>query len=392
MTPRRILFVIKNLQQGGTERQVLRMLRCLDPGRFTTALCTLSPEVHYPDLPAGEPRYSFDVIGPRAIEAIGGAMRDFHPDLVHSFRDGVNRLTWAALKQAPADVAWLMSTRGRPVLPIDLFWARVMYKRAFRVTTNSVGVEQTLRRFAGVPKQKIAVIPNFIDEDAFRPATTAERAAARASLGAAPNAFVWVLPARISWVKNQLGLMESLRRLKRDGRLPPDTLVVLAGRHRDRVPVALLPRLVELFELGGTVRVIDAVDDPARLYAAADALVLASIAEGMPNVVLEAQLSALPVVVTGQGNRDGIITDGEDGFVVRTGSPGALSVAMDRMMSLSPGERQRMGQNGRIRVTRRFAMPVIAERLASLYEAATEHLPGGEAISHPVPNLKMGTR
>jgi len=38
---------IKNLQQGGTERQILRMMKSLDPQAFDTALCTLSPEIHY---------------------------------------------------------------------------------------------------------------------------------------------------------------------------------------------------------------------------------------------------------------------------------------------------------------------------------------------------------
>lgn len=377
---RRILFVIKNLQQGGTERQVLRMLRCLDPERFVCSLCTLSPEIHYGDLPEGEPRYAFSATGRRAVAAIREAITDFQPHLVHSFRDGVNRLTWQALKSAPPELAWLMSTRGRPVLPADLLWARLMYRRAFRITTNSVGVEQTLRRFARIPKESIAVIPNFIDTEAFRPPTAAERSAARASLGAESDAFVWVLPARISWVKNQLGLLESLRRLKRDGRLAPRTLVILAGRHRDRIPVALVPRLIEQFGLGDVVRVTDAVSDPARLYAAADALVLPSIAEGMPNVVLEAQLSAVPVVVSGQANRDGLITDSEDGFVVPTGRPGALAAAMARLMSLPAPERQRMGGNGRIRVTRRFAVSAIADRLAGLYEAATSHLPAAPAF------------
>jgi glycosyltransferase involved in cell wall biosynthesis len=375
MTRRRILFVIKNLQQGGTERQVLRMMRCLDRDRFETALCTLSPEVHYSDLPCGEPRYRFQVRGARAVAAVRDAIEDFGPDLVHSFRDGVNRVVWRALKRAPPALPWLMSVRGRPVLPMDLLWARVMRRRAFRITTNSVGVERTLRRFAGISEQKIVVVPNFIDEDAFSPATPRLRGAARLDLGLPPSAFVWVLPARLSWVKNQFGLLEALRRLKQRGALPAEARVVLAGRARDRIPVALLPRMVKLFGLEPWVRIIDAVEDASLLYAAADALVLPSWAEGMPNVVLEAQLSGLPIVVTHQANRDQLVSDGEDGFTVRTGSPGALARAMSRMMSLPDGERQNMGSRGRLRVMHRFSTPAIADRLSAIYRDATGPFP-----------------
>jgi hypothetical protein len=256
VNPRRILIVIKNLQQGGTERQVLRLIRCLDPGKYTVALCTLFPEVHYTDIPTNVKRYVLNIRSARAVDAIRGVIDDFQPDLVHSFRDGVNRFVWRALRGTVARIPWLMSVRGRPVLPMDLLWARIMCKRAFRITTNSVGIERSLRWFAGVSRRQIAVIPNFIDKKAFHPASAVERTAARTALGLSESAFVWVLPARISWVKNQLGLMESMRRLKSRGCLPPGTVVVLAGRARSNpgVPAAQADQTVWIGALCACLR------------------------------------------------------------------------------------------------------------------------------------------
>ncbi|MDB4980682.1 MAG: glycosyl transferase group 1 [Myxococcales bacterium] len=369
---RRILFVIKNLQQGGTERQVLRMMRSIDRSRFDVALCTLSPEIHYDDLPSGEPRYALSVggVGAKAVASLRAVMEDFRPDLVHSFRDIVNRWVWRALSGLSFRPAWLMSVRGRPVLPLDLAWASVMYRRAFRVAVNSLGVAATLRRFTSIPASRIAIVPNLIDEHAFSPPTAAQRDAARATLGLPAEAFVWLLPGRLSWVKNQLGLLVALWLLGRRRAWPAGAVVVLAGRRRDRLPSALVPRLIRLLGLSDRVRVMDAVKTPGVLYAAADALVLPSIAEGMPNVVLEAHLSEVPVVVTPEANRDLLVTDGDSGLVVPSLSPRALADQMARMMSLPAEARRQMGRNGRADLLRRMTSKVIAHELASLYEDA----------------------
>jgi glycosyltransferase involved in cell wall biosynthesis len=373
---KRILFVIKNLQQGGTERQVLRMMRSIDLDRYEVALCTLAPEIHYGDLPFGEPRYAFSAKGREAVRVLREVMEDFRPHVVHSFRDLVNRWVWRALRGLAFRPTWLMSVRGRPVLPLDLLWASVMHRRAFRVAVNSRGIAATLKRFTSIPRQQIAIVPNLIDESAFAPVGAVRRAAARAELGLPPEAFVWVLPGRISWVKNQLGLLAALWLMKRAGTLPPGAVVILAGRRRDPLPSALVPRLIRLLGLAAHVRLLEAVKSPTGLYAAADALVLPSIAEGRPNVTLEAQLSALPVVATWEANRDFLVVDGENGLVAPSPSPWALASAMARMMALPAFRRQQMGRRGRSNLLRDLSSNAIAEKLDALYDAAAADADG----------------
>jgi glycosyltransferase involved in cell wall biosynthesis len=382
---RRILFVIKNLQQGGTERQVLQMLRAIDRGRYEVALCTLSPEVHYAVRPGEALHYALVAKGAAAVEELRAVMEDFRPDLVHSFRDIVNRWVWRALGRLSFRPAWLMSVRGRPVLPADLAWARVMYRRAFRVAVNSLGVASTLERWAAIPPERIAIVPNLIDEAAFSPPSSEERAAARAALGLPPRAFTWVLPGRLSWVKNQLGLLGALWLMRRRRTLPDDAVVVLAGRARDPLPSALVPRLVRLLGLGRHVRLMDAVKAPRALYAAADALVLSSFAEGMPNVVLEAHLSELPVVVTPEANRDLLVTDGESGIVAAGVSPRALAAGLERMMAAAPEERAQMAQNGRADLLRRLSSKAVAQELRALYDAAVagDEAAAGARLTRP---------
>ena len=348
----RVLYIIKNLQQGGTEGQLVRLWGAL-PERFDKRLCLTSPEVHYDGAP------------PHAVAAdpvaIARVIDEERPDLVCSFRDVTNVAVWRALRVARHQPAWLPSVRGRPVKPLDALRTRVICGRAHRVAVNSEGVAAVLRRF-GVTN--VALTPNLTDTGQYRPATAAERADARTGLGIADDAFVWALPARLSWVKNQLGLAAAAARLRRP------FVLLLPGRARDSIPAWLLPRWARALGVGDRVRVLGPIADLRPIYAATDALVLASFAEGMPNVCLEAHLSALPIVVTAEANRDGIVADSDTGLVARRPTPGPLARSMAALMDLAPDARRAMGERGRARVIAMFDRGAVLARIVALYDEA----------------------
>jgi glycosyltransferase involved in cell wall biosynthesis len=261
------------------------------------------------------------------------------------------------------------------------------------VTVNSIGVQAALHRYAGVAESKMQVIANLIDESTFRASSPEERRRARAELGLAKDAFVWVLPARMSWVKNQLGLVLSLAILKRRGALDGNVKVVLAGRQRDWLASKIVPVLARILGVRSHLRIFGAFTDASVLYRAGDALVLPSWAEGMPNVVLESLLSALPAVVTHQANRDDLVRNGDSGLTVRTGSPMALADAMSALMQLPAEARLRWGQTGRWRLIQRFATGPIVAKLSSLYETAiaSNRLQRGHAASAAFPKEALAT-
>jgi len=366
----RILFVIKDLKQGGTEGQLLRLLRAAIARDFEVRLCTFSEDVHYDELPVVIHHLNRPVRGWTTAGVIAKVIDDFRPDLVHSFRDRVNAAVRVALTRSRHQPAWLMSVRGRPILPVDLLLAALISPRAYRVTVNSVGIAESLQRHAYIPAERVALIHNLLDANAFAPATASARARARAELALADDAFVWVLPARISWVKNHFGLVLALRHLRRSGRLPAQATVLLAGRVRDRLCGWLLPRWARLWGVAQHLRWLGPVRDMHQVYAAADALVLPSWAEGMPNVSIEAHLSGLPAVVSRQANRDAIVEHRVTGLETATGDHTALAETMAAVMALPPEERAAMGARGRARVVERFRPEAVLDKLFSLYQAA----------------------
>jgi glycosyltransferase involved in cell wall biosynthesis len=95
--------------------------------------------------------------------------------------------------------------------------------------------------------------------------------------------------------------------------------------------------------------------DVQALYAAADALVLSSAWEGLPNVVLEAAAAGLPVVATDTGGVRELVEDRVTGLVVPHRDAWALAEGMATMMDLTPQRRRVMGAEGRRHVQETFS-------------------------------------
>ncbi|HVR63253.1 MAG TPA: glycosyltransferase [Polyangia bacterium] len=387
----RVLFVIKNLQQGGTEGQLLQMLETLDPSIFEYRLVTVQSEVHYAGLPQNGFIGSLDArcSDRRLPHRLAAVIDHYRPDLVHSFRDRVNLCIWRALRQSHHQPAVLMSVRGRPIYPQYLAMARRLSARCFKLTVNSQSVADALARLGRVPRDRIEIIHNVSDAERHRPPTEAQRAQARRALGlqAGDGGFALLCPARLSFVKNQIGLVLSLALLKRQRRLPANFRLLLPGRVRDRLSDSLTRFLIRACGLADIVDLPGPIADLSPYYHAADALVLPSWAEGMPNVSLEAHLSGLPAIVSGQANRDEIVADGETGFVVPTGRPWALAEAIARAIALPPAERRAMGARGRDRVLRMFPREQALEKMTRLYLQAIAARGAGVAALAPVRRL-----
>jgi glycosyltransferase involved in cell wall biosynthesis len=83
--------------------------------------------------------------------------------------------------------------------------------------------------------------------------------------------------------------------------------------------------------------------------AAADVLVLPSLSEGRPNVVLEAQACALPVVATAVGGTPELVEDGVHGLLVPPGDSNALAGSLRRLVS-DEDLRRRLGASARQRI------------------------------------------
>jgi glycosyltransferase involved in cell wall biosynthesis len=333
-------------------------------------LCLYEDVVHYREyLPEGEPRNVLNArrMGPRGLDRLVEVLRREKPDILHSYRDKANFWARLAAARAPVPVV-ITAVRSRAMHVVHLATEQWLSERSDRVIANSEGVRRELVGLAGVSPEKIQVLHNFIDVQKFHPPDAEERRAARARWGLRDDELALLLPGRIGLQKHQLGLALALARLKRAGRLPPRLRVLLAGRNRDKIYSFVLPRVLAALGLDGIVTFLGPVNEMVSLYHAADALVMPSLYEGLPNAVLESHASGLPAVVSHAANIDHLVLDGRTGFEVPTFDHEALAEALARLFALSDAERRAMGARGRVHIAAQFSIDRVLDETVRLYD------------------------
>lgn len=170
-------------------------------------------------------------------------------------------------------------------------------------------------------------------------------------------------------------LLEALRGIRA---ARPATLRIAGnGEHRQR-----LERLAGELGLGTAVTFLGNRDagQVRRLLAGAAALVVPSIYEGMPLVVLEAMAAGVPVVASAVSGIPEVVVDGETGWLVPPEDPRALGRALEDVLA-RPGEARRRGEAGRRRVEERYRPSMAAALwreavLASHLDVASEDFGG----------------
>ena len=137
----------------------------------------------------------------------------------------------------------------------------------------------------------------------------------------------------------------------------PQARLVLVGSRAGPTARAF-ERLIQELSLAGRVDLIGYVPqaEVARQMSVARVLVLPSLSEGLPRVLLEAQACGTPVIGSAVGGIPESLLDGETGFLVPPGDAPALAAAIGRMLSgqeiESMGARARQFAAGRLFIGR----------------------------------------
>lgn len=106
--------------------------------------------------------------------------------------------------------------------------------------------------------------------------------------------------------------------------------------------------------------------DKPDLFAASDVFVSASSDESFGIVFLEAWASGRAVIAGRIGAVETVITDGVDGLLVTCGDEADLASKIIFLLD-HPEERARLAANGREKVARENALPVVVRRLKQMY-------------------------
>ncbi len=203
-------------------------------------------------------------------------------------------------------------------------------------------------------------IPVGVDTRVFRPR---DRSDARGQLGLPADTRIVLFVGRLHRDKNVPLLLETMARLNA---ARADVSLWLVGEGPEELE---LKRMAQELGIAGHCHFVGRLDQSsvAHYMNAADLLVLQSVWEGMPTVVLEALASGRPCVSTRVGDVEDAVVDGETGYVVDD-EPEAVAEGIGKVLARRPED----WTDACARMGRQFDWSVIAERTAQVYRQAAQ--------------------
>lgn len=306
--------------------------------------------------------------GRRAAAAL---LRSRPFDLVQAHWVVPNALVAAPLSRR---VPLAVGLHGSDVFLAEKSWLRPFVSRALKRTSVLTGCSPELvdRVCAvGFPAERSRVIPYGVDGATFSP-DPARRQFWRQSLGIPPDAPMLLSVGRMATKKGYQFLLPVLDRFF--ARHPRAHLVLAGGGDRLQEFQGLAAPWQERVHFPGAVY-RDTLPD---LYRAADLFVLPAVhdpkgnVDGLPNVILEAMATGLPVVASGISGIPQAVEEGRTGLLVPEQDSEALLAALDRALSLPPRELRAWGEAGRRKTETALNWDAIAVRYRQAYELALE--------------------
>jgi glycosyltransferase involved in cell wall biosynthesis len=173
---------------------------------------------------------------------------------------------------------------------------------------------------------------------------------------------------RLAAVKGLPVLLETLASLRADR---PDVVLTIAGDGPDR---ARLEGQARELGIASNVRFLGYQSQAQvreLLMRETDVFAMASFAEGVPVVLMEAMAAGVPVVATRIAGVPELVEDGISGFLVPPGNCEALAERISALLD-DPALRQRFGRAGRAEVEAEFNAATEARRLCQILTSALE--------------------
>jgi glycosyltransferase involved in cell wall biosynthesis len=360
--PVRLLLVVDSLEVGGAERHVVDLALALRRrGYKVTVACSvageLSGRLEEGDVPV---RPLLDRLVKRRLSvAYAYRLRRLvgRFDLVH-----------AHIYASAAAAAIATVGKGVPLLVTEHTEARWrnrrarlvcrwVYRRAQRVICVSSVIRRRLIEEDSVPPGRITVVPNAAV------ATPEVRPDAPQSLPAG-----WregPLVGVVARLQPEKGVADFLKAVARVAPLVPRARFLIAGDGPLREELGLLAQRLGVRE---RVHFLGFRSDARALTRFLDVLVVPSLSEGSPLVVLEAMTAGVPVVASGVGGIPDQVRHDKEGLLVPPGDPAALSDALLRLLR-DPARARSLGEAGRRRAASEFSHATMVERIEAVYRA-----------------------
>jgi L-malate glycosyltransferase len=342
--PVNILYIIDSLAHGGTEKQLVQLIRNLDPDRFRPHLCTLKTSAGlYQEL--NIPKISLDFVGfrhhslLRNLTSLSSFIRRHRIRLVQTFFQDPFLL--AAMVKPFNRIKLIGSFRdlGFWRTPVETRKMRMAYPFFSGFIANSQAVKDHFVQVDGIRPGKFEVIYNGFDLESVHPKDPGEFGREPPVVGIVAN-----LNRPVKRVQDFIQAAAMVHRA-----CPTARFVVVGDGHLR----GLLEELGEALGLRECLTFTGRLENPLEVVRSFHVGVITSETEGFCNAIVEYMACGIPVVATAVGGNLELVADGENGFLV---SPAAPQQLADKILLLiNDSQRCRMmGGSNMEKIRRQF--------------------------------------
>ena len=387
--PRRIVFLIHDLGCGGAQRQLVLLLKYLDRAQWLPEVIVMdmtdrffAPELQRLSVPIVhvQPHRIFwsSVVWRLVKHLESNPCQILHNWLPNSIHAGAIAGTIACV---PVIIASMRSEAPDCAPQRVERWRRAMDMVAARLSTvllgNSKAVCVTHQRWVRVSQDRMETVYNGVDVDSAPALASSVRDQLRTEKGLRNGAPIVGIIARIDEDKDHATFLQVARHVHAKN---PDVRFAIIGDGPLRSDVR---EAITSGEMGGYVSMLGRCEDVRLMMQLLDVVVLTSISEGCPNVLIEAAELGVPIVTTAAGGAVELVVDGETGFVV----PCKDSVAMaDKIIRLLSDHKmcRSIITAARVRVRSQFSMSKTIGELEAVYRRAITRVAARKGCDPPI--------
>jgi glycosyltransferase involved in cell wall biosynthesis len=301
----------------------------------------------------------------RVLGHLREIVRRVQPDLIQTHAPKSAFLT--RMSGLCRTVPWIAFHHGYTATlrrsPVYNYLNRWSLGAAAKIVTVSHAFEKQLCD-QGARMELITVLHNAVEvprgDSRLSPDARSQK---KRDLGLSPDEKVILSVGRLSKEKGQIDLVAALGELKQ---IRPDlpARVMLVGDGPDQPKILMA---AESAGLTNALTFVGHVADVSPYYQAADVVVIPSLSEGSPNVLLEAMAWGVPVVATLVGGIPEMVQHGKDALLVSPREPVAMASAIDLVLS-SPGLAASLARHASATVEETYTPERRARCLSMIYE------------------------
>jgi len=366
-----IVYLIGQLSYGGSERQLLLLIKNLDRTRFRPSVVCLSDDASLapafealgcPTTILGRPRTG----RVSTLVSLLTQLRAVRPTILHSF-GFASRLAMLASPIASCKLR-VSSVRTDP--NCESTFGKLLDRASFRssdaVLVNSHHALAALRGAGLFSESGGRVVYNGLDLEGFDNLRTDLR------VGSAGNGDT--LPAS----RKAICTVASLRAVKDVSNLLEAFAIINAADSEVELWIvgdgplkSDLQATAERLGIDQRVKFLGLRSDIPSVLRAATIGVNSSRFEGLNNAIIEYMAARLPVVATNVGGNGELVVDGETGLLVPAKNPAKLAEALSYLLQ-NPAVSTRFGEKGRERIEELFRVERMVAETQAVYEELLE--------------------